>query len=63
MALRRLTVESWEPMVRSLEESAKRQKKILEDTEAKLLVAREMMEEARKESAQTDLVGQAGAKK
>lgn len=59
MALRRLTVESWAAMVKSLEESAKRQRRILEDTEAKLSVAQEMMEQARKESAQTDLVGQA----
>ena len=59
MALRRLTAESWNAMVRSLEESERRQAKILEDTRSKLAVAREMQEEAGRQEAQTDLVAQA----
>lgn len=59
MALRRLSLESWEAMVRSLEESAKRQRKILSETEQRLEVSRELMEQARKEAAQVDLVGKA----
>lgn len=63
MALRRLTVESWDVMVKSLTESAKRQRRILDETEEKLAVACEMQEQARKEAAQVDLVAQAHGKK
>lgn len=62
MALRRLTVESWDAMIRSLQESEKRLKKNLDDVQAKLEVAREMQDQARNESAQRDLVGQASKK-
>lgn len=63
MAMRRLTVDSWEAMVKSLETSATRQRKILQETEGRLDVSREMLEQARKESAQSDLVSQASNKK
>lgn len=63
MALRRLTVESWDIMIRSLQESQKRQRRILEETTSKLETAMEMREQSSRESAQADLVSQASVKK
>lgn len=58
-----LDVESCEVMVRSLQDSLKRQAKLAEETRKKLKVAESMLEVARARDRQSDLVAQAAPSK